>query len=273
MDLKEFLYLAAIVVFALGCRSFNSLLLQKLGLYALLAASYLAGYWLTDSHVAGVGGVLIWFLLPFVEIFGRARKLRFPIRRQVKGRFPPSREQFPELPDLTEELTQIGYQEVEDAGWRWQQTDHFVRLLYHPEKRIQATIAFSVQGYLTYTYASLTSRLKDGTTYTTSNFPFPPTLRFAPHQRVNRFPNPLTFEEFEEEHLQFLETSGVDPDQFESLDLERLSELLEEEMSRQIDHNLETGVIEPLGDGEFRYSWRGCFFLWVQVVKDTLSLV
>ncbi len=270
MDLKAFFYLAAMVAFALGCRSFDSLLLRKLGLYALLAATYCAGWWLTGSHWGGLAGLLLWFLLPFIEIFARVRKLRFPLRNPVKGRFPPSREQFPELPDITTELCEIGYEQVEDAGWRSQQVDHFVRLLYHPEKRIQATIAYSVQGEMSFSYASLTSRLTGGESYTTSNFPFAPTMRFAPGQRVNRCEGVSSFEEFEEEHLRFLAVHEVTPEQVEVLDPEHLAERMEEEMSRQIDHNLKTGLIVPLSESEFGYSWRGCWFLWLQVIKRML---
>ena len=272
MDLKEFLYLAAIVVFAFGCRTFENRYWQKLGWFALLAASYLAGWWLTDSHLAGVAGVLVWFLLPFVEIFARVRKLRFPMRHEVKGRFPPSREVFPELPDLTEELTESGYEEVEDAGWRWQEVETFVRLFYHPEKRTQATISLSMQADMAFSYVSLTSRLADGSSYTTSNFPFAPTMRFAPQQRVNRFAEAGSLEEMEASHEAFLQRSGVALEGVEKLDTEQLPARMEQEMSRQIDHNLQSGLIEPLGEGEFRYSWRGCLFLWLQVVKDMLRV-
>ena len=57
MDIKAFLYLAALVVFAFGCRTFESRWIQKAGWVALLVASYLLGFWLTGSHAAGAMGV------------------------------------------------------------------------------------------------------------------------------------------------------------------------------------------------------------------------
>ena len=41
---------------------------------------------------------------------------------------------------------------------------------------------------------------------------------------------------------------------------------------RQIDHNLRVGVLESAGEGFIRYSWRGCVFLWLQVVKDMIRV-
>ena len=32
------------------------------------------------------------------------------------------------------------------------------------------------------------------------------------------------------------------------------------------------GIIEPAGEGLFRYSARGMFFLWTQLVKDMVKL-
>jgi hypothetical protein len=32
------------------------------------------------------------------------------------------------------------------------------------------------------------------------------------------------------------------------------------------------GVLEPAGDDVLRYTWRGCWFLWLQVVKDMLRV-
>ncbi len=272
MSLNEFLYLAALVVFAFGCRTFDNRLLQKLGWLCLLGASYLLAWLLTRSHIAGACAVLVWFLLPWLEIAGRVRRLRFPIRNEIKSRFPPSREVFPELGDLTEEVLERNFEEVEDAGWSWHETEHFVRLFYHREKRTQATISLALQNEMGFSFVSLTSRLADGRSYTTSNFPFPPTMRFAPAQHVNRYLGADSLSDLEAAHKKFLAREGVTPDSLVEPDTEQLTAQLEREMSTQIDHNIESGLIEPLGDGEFRYSWRGCVFLWLQVVKDMLRV-
>ena len=47
---------------------------------------------------------------------------------------------------------------------------------------------------------------------------------------------------------------------------------IEGEMRSQIDHNLAKGIIQLTGDGHFRYSFRGLFFLWRQIIKDLVRL-
>jgi hypothetical protein len=272
MELKEFLYLAALVVFAFGCRTFESRWIQKAGWVSLLAASYLLGYWLTESHWAGVAGVMIWFLLPAMEIAGRVRKLRFPLRQQVKRRFPPSRDMFPELRELTEVVEERGYEAVEDAGWARADADHFARLLYHGEKRRQATITLDQQGAVACSFVSLTTRMPDGRSFTTTSFPYPPSMTFPPGREVNRIPEASCFEELEEAHGRFLEERGVTEEAALELDTESLAELMQEEMELQIDHNLKRGLIETAGEGEFRYSWRGCLFLWLEMVKEMIRI-
>jgi hypothetical protein len=270
LTLKDFLYLAALVVFAFGCRSFDNRWLQKLGWLCLLAASYLLAWLLTKSHIAGACAVLVWFLLPWLEIAGRVRRLRFPIRNEIKSRFPPSREVFPELGDLTSEVLESGFEEIEDAGWSWHDTEHFVRLFYHQENRTQASISLALQNDLGFSYISLTSRQVDGRSLTTSNFPFPPTMRFAPSQHVNRCLDADSLHDLVAAHDRFLQREGVKVEDLVEPDTEQLAAQLANDMSKQIDHNLERGLIEPLGEGEFRYSWRGCLFLWLQIVKDML---
>ena len=43
-------------------------------------------------------------------------------------------------------------------------------------------------------------------------------------------------------------------------------------MQQQIQHNVSIGVLEPAGEDVFRYTWRGCWFLWLQVVKDMIRV-
>jgi len=128
-----------------------------------------------------------------------------------------------------------------------------------------------VQGEFAFSYVSLTSRTKDGVTITTTNYPFAPTMQFSPQQRVNRQVYAESMEKLVAAHQAFLaknELSG----ELEDLDTEELSNYIERDMSAQIDHNITIGVIEPAGEGVFRYSWRGCFYLWFQVVKDMIRV-
>ena len=64
----------------------------------------------------------------------------------------------------------------------------------------------------------------------------------------------------------------VKKDELAQYDTGRLHTYLERDMISQINHNISARIIEPVGNGLFRYSWRGCIFLWVQVVKDMIRV-
>jgi len=270
--LQQILYVAAAIVFALACRSFDNRLIQKLGWLALLGASYLSGYYLTDTHAGGAIFVGAWFMMPWMEIVFRVRRLRFPIKSEVKHRFPPSREVFPELSELSSEADDDGFVEVGDTGWQFSQTDYFMRLFYHTEKRMQAAIALVQQGDFGFPYVSLTSRASNDIIFTTTNYPFAATMKHSPKQRLNRFTHAGSFTDLLERHELFLQNEGVRLEDLVLQDTEYLHAYIERDMSVQIDHNITAGVIEPTGNGEFRYSWRGCIFLYWQVVKDMLRV-
>ncbi|MBX7209743.1 MAG: hypothetical protein K1X78_15605 [Verrucomicrobiaceae bacterium] len=270
---EPILYIAALVAFAFGCRSFENRFVAKLGLIALLAASYVGGMFVSGgSHRVGATAVLMWFLLPWLEIVGRVRKLRFPIKSEVKHRFPPSRELFPDLDALSGEAEQAGFEEIEDTGWQWDETDHFMRLFYHKEKRLQAAISLAQQGDYAFSYVSLTSRTHDGLTITTSNYPFSFTMKFAPVQLVNRYAGAESMDDLMRSHEAFLERHHILNDELAEQDTARLPGYLERDMISQINHNISVRIIEPVGNGLFRYSWRGCIFLWLQVVKDMIRV-
>ena len=55
-------------------------------------------------------------------------------------------------------------------------------------------------------------------------------------------------------------------------DPDEVLEQVEAEMRRQIDHNVDCGLITMTGDGHFKYSTKGLFFLWIQSVKDMIRL-
>lgn len=270
---QQIFYVAAAIVFAFAGRSFDHRFLQKLGWFSLLGASYLAGFYLTGGQHLG-GGVCVgaWFMLPWLHIIFNVRRLRFPIKSEIKHRFPPSREVFPELGEISREAEDAGFTEVGDTGWQWSKTEHFMRLFYHAELRVQAAVALAQQGDFGFSYVSLTSRAKDGTTYTTTNYPFAAVMRHSPKQHLNRHTNASSFDDLLDSHETFLNSQGVDNEQLALQDTEYLHAYIERDMSVQIDHNIVTGVIEPTGNGEFRYSWRGCVFLYWQVVKDMLRV-
>jgi hypothetical protein len=75
----------------------------------VLGATFLAFYFFTDSVAIGVVGGLLWFLLPWVELLTRIRRLRLPIGKVLEREAPPGHTRFPELTELTDEIEAEGF--------------------------------------------------------------------------------------------------------------------------------------------------------------------
>ena len=272
--MTAFLIVLGVIVLAFALRSYAHPVPRKLGAVAILVATYLAAYFLAGrSHVAGGIAVLAWFLLPWIELLTRIRRLRLPVRKSLTHRPPPNSRQFPHLAEFTEEIESAGFDHTDDAGWEWEGLKQFFRIFYHAESRTQAAICLNEQSHLSFAFITITSRSADGRTFRTWNYPFSYTMKLAPEMLMNRVPQAASFAALLGEHRDFLERQGVGPDSLVDEDPEKLPELMEIETSGQIKHNLDRGLIAVAEDPEtFRYSWRGLIFLYGQLVKDMVKL-
>lgn len=273
--MESILFIAGLVVFGFACHTFDNRYVAKLGWLAMLAATYSIGFYVSGrSHVAGAAALSGWFLLPWVEILLRVRKLRIPLANEIESRFPPSKDAFPNLDELSSEVEATGFVEVENAGWEWDESDHFMRLFYNKEQKAQAGVSLAMEDGYGISYVSVTSRTTDGRAFTTSNYPFASTMKFTPCHHVNRNEGAASFDGMLQVHRDFLSVHAVDDEALMDLDSEHLANYLKHDMESQIQHNVKVGVLEPASDGEnvFRYSWRGCVFLWGQFLKDMIRV-
>src|SRR6187402_3159894 len=136
--MRELLLVLGMVAAALGLRAFEHPWLRKTGALLFLAATYVAAWTWTESHVAGLVAVGGWFFLPWLEILTRVRHLRLPLDKTLKSGFPPSFERFPQLVEMTRELEAEGFEQADDTSFEWAGARQFMRLFYHPEERTQA---------------------------------------------------------------------------------------------------------------------------------------
>jgi len=176
------------------------------------------------------------------------------------------------LVEITEEVEGEGFEHVDDTGWEWDEYQQFFRLFYKADERLQAAICLVDQQDVAFYYLSLSSRAKDGTIWTTWNYPFSYSLKMAPQWRVNRLRGDLTFLQLLENHRHLLKRYGVTPDLLEELDAERMQTEIQKDLQAQVAHNISTGVLTQTQAGEVRYSWRGLFFLWFQFLRDLVRL-
>src|SRR5438067_6269866 len=160
--LFQLLLILGVAVLSMALRSYAGMLAQKFGALGILATSFLVGYFFTGYIAVGVFCAASWLLLPWLELLTRIRKLRLPLEKNLRHKTPPSRELFPALDELTEEIEDERFEFVDDAGWDWEDYQQFFRLFYKPNERTQAAICLIDQDNVAFYYLSLSSRAKDG---------------------------------------------------------------------------------------------------------------
>lgn len=269
---SDFLLILGVAVLSLSLRSFRSPFLQKLGALGILATSFLIGYFVSGSWIGGVLCAAIWFLLPWVDLLTRIRKLTLPQERLLRHRSPPNSEVFPALRELTDEVEEEKFEHVDDVGWEWDEYQQFFRIFYKADERVQATICLIEQHDIAFYFVSLSSRAQDGTIWTTWNYPFSYSLKLVPQWRVNRVRGEQSFLQIIEHHRHFLRQHGVNTAVLVDLSPEQIQDEIQKDLRAQIAHNLAKGVLRKDDTGEVRYSWRGLFYLWFQFLRDIVRL-
>ena len=178
--LSKFLLVCGVFALTLALRSYRHPVMQKLGALGIMATSFLTGYLLSGSRAVGALCAATWILLPWLDLLTRIRKLTLPLERSLRHKSPPGSQTFPALSELTEEVEGAGFEHIDDAGWDWEEYEQFFRLFYKADERVQAAICLVDQQDIAFYYLSLSSRAKDGTIWTTWNYPFSYSLKLAP---------------------------------------------------------------------------------------------
>lgn len=87
--ISELCVVAAVGVLSVALRSFQNQAFFRIGTLGFIATSFLAGWLLGGSMVLGAVFASTWFLLPWLEILTRVRRLRLPLDRQLEKCPPP----------------------------------------------------------------------------------------------------------------------------------------------------------------------------------------
>lgn len=271
--LKETLIVAGLVVFAAAFRSCRRNWTRKVGALLFLSASFLFFHFVCQCFWAGFLGILIWFLLPWIELLTRIRRMRLPMENRLRNHRPPEDDFFPNASRALVAMSEAGFEHVSDSAWNWAGMEQYLRLHWNPEERAVSSVCLCEQEKVAFAFITVTSVTDSGELYRTTNFPFSPTLKNPPKISWNHVPCERNcFHQILEDHHRYLAREGVAVEDLRMPDPETLEEDIEDEMKRQIEHNLEFGIITPTGDGHFRYSKRGLFFLWRQFAKDMIRL-
>ena len=261
-----------VAVLSIALRSFQNSYSQRAGALGILFASFLAIYFITGNWVLGLVAAVSWLFLPWLEILTRIRALRLPKEKQLRPKTPPSYDTFPALSEITREIEDEGFVHVGDAGWDWEDYRQFFRLFYKEEDRAQAAICLNEQHDLSFYYLRISSRAKDGTAWTTWNYPLSYGLKLTPQFRINRQRADHSFWQLYQSHRDFLRRNGVNTDTIDALDEERIQMEMENDLRDQISHNIHKGVLKQTAAGDVKYSWRGMIYLWCQFLVDLVRL-
>jgi len=266
--LNGLLLFAGLVVLTVAFFSFAHPLLRRVGLLSFAATVFAAGYLPSGNIWFGLCAVMALLFVPWVEILLRIRKLRLPLRKQLSQSSPPSRDLFPDLETLTEEIESSGFEHVADLGWDMDGYRQFLRLFANPQRREEAAITFVEQNHLGFHFASVTSRGVDGGVFTTWNCPVSSSLKSPPAVRLHRAAADASFADLMAGHASLLRESGVSEESLQPVDPELVRAAVERDMETQMQHNIREGLLEPADESHGRYSWRGMLFLWWQSLRD-----
>ncbi len=269
---SDALLVLGVFVFSCALRTTESASLKKLGVFGFLATSFLIGWLIAGSLLMGVLFVSFWIVWPWYELITRVRKIAMPVEKTLRHKAPPHREFFPALSELTTEIEGEGFDHLEDLGREWEEAQQFFRVFHRSEERAQAVICLVEQEQFAFYYLRLISRAKDGTVWTTWNYPFSLNLKLAPEWRTNRESGEKTFIQLLDSHRAFLQRNGVGVDSLIESNPETLADQLHAEQRAQIQHNLTAGILAKAPDGAIRYTWRGLLFIWFQFLRDFVRL-
>jgi len=262
---------AVIVGVCIGAamRSCRMRLWRKLGLLVYFLATGLLLYFLTGSIWAGIAGLAIWFLLPWVELLTRVRNLRLPLNNKLRHRFPPNEDHFPNADKMIAALEDAGFEHAKNCGWDWAGASQSYQFFWNPEERSVAAVCFCQQEKITFSFVTITSRDMNGCMWRSTNYPFAPTLKEIPKVWQNKMGCGVeSIAAMLANHHYFIGLHGAEHDDLSIPCPDSVEEEVEQDMRRQIDYNIQQGLIELTGDGHFKYTFKGLFFLWKQFVKD-----
>jgi hypothetical protein len=269
---SDLMLILGVAVLSVALRSFDHPLLRKLGAFGVLCTSFVAGWKLSGYWQIGAFCASSWLLLPWLEILTRVRRLKLPLEKNLRHKSPPNAEVFPALNEITDEIEGAEFEHVDDAGWDWDDYAQFFRIFYKAGERTQTAICLIDQHDVAFFYLSISSRAKDGTIWTTWNYPFSYSQKLVPQWRVNRLRGDQTFQAIYQSHRQFLNENRVRLDDLTELDPEMIQREIQSDQRSQITHNIAAGVLKQNAAGEIRYSWRGMFFIWLQFLRDLVRL-
>ena len=271
--MQSFLIVLGVLFIGAALRSCQARIFRKLGALTYLLASGLACYFMSGSILVAILGMGFWFFLPWLELLTRVRSLRLPLNNKLKHRFPPNEDMFPNADSAIAELEKEGFEHAGNSGWDWAGSSQCYQFFWHPEERCVAAVCFCKQSKMTFSFVTMSSRDDNGLLWRTTNYPFSQPLKDSPNVWQNQLPcSKVSIISMLASHHYFISLHGAMLEDLIVPDPELVEQEVEQDMHQQIEHNLSEGIITLTQGQHFKYSLRGLFFLWKQLIKDMIRL-
>lgn len=274
MDLREFLGCFILILTGLSLLQMENINYRKIGIGLIWLASGVAAYFLTDSVLLTVIILLAWIFFPIWEMVFVLRKLRVPRHRELTDARPP-RDEFEELGDITSELVDLGFQNIDECRLKPAQHEQYYRIFVHENGLTQATVGYIAQGAVGFHFIAMTSNSKDGRRWMTWDYPLTYGLVMPPNIAVYRTLQCQDVADLYQSHLDFLEINEIAPN--DVIPAERTAadarKQLEQTLNQQIEYNISRGYLAPMNEEDadnFCYSWRGTLYVAGQVLRDLI---
>lgn len=247
----------------------------KLGMMMFWLGSGYLVYGLSNNSIpAGLVALLAWVFVPAYEIIFILRRLRVPKVRELTDARAPE-DDYDEIAEISEELLQLGFVQVDECRLNPSPHPHYYRLFVGREGAVHATIGHVSQDAIGFQFIAFSSQSHDGRRWVTWDYPLAYGLVMPPEIAVYRVLTAESLEDLLQAHLAFLEANEISEDQIITTDTSReaVRARLEKTLSRQIEYNVSHGFLaaDPQEGDNFRYSWRGTWFVATQVIRDIFS--
>lgn len=274
MDLRELLGCFVLLLGGLYLLQLNTITFRKFGMALIWLSSGLAAYYFSGSVLLAGAMLAAWIFFPLWEMVFVLRQLRVPRHRELADARAP-RDEFDDLSDLTADLVEIGFEQVDECRLRPTEHEQYYRIFAREDGLTQATIGYIAQGAVGFHFVAFTSNGKDGRRWVTWDYPLTYGLVMPPTTAVYRALHCQDVVELYQAHLDFLEINEVGPDDLTAGERTReaVRARLEETLNQQIEYNISRGYLAPVTETDaenFCYSWRGTLYVAGQVLRDLI---
>lgn len=274
MDTRQILACLILLLIGVGLFQLQSVFWRKFALLFLWMASGLAAYSFSGSYL--MAGVMLgaWIFFPAWEMLFILRQLRVPRQRKLADARPP-RDDFEELGELTEELRDLGYRQVDECRLVPAPHEQYYRIFLRPDGLVYGMVGYIAQGSIGFHFLAFTSLGQDGRRWVTWDYPLTYGLVMPPEIAVYRALHCQSVADLEEAHVDFLEVNEVPLSSLvvHEATPEAARARLEQTLNQQIEYNISRGYLAPASvdtEESFRYSWRGTLYVAGQVMRDLL---